>query len=1630
MRRRPQARRRGPAPGSTPAELRRGRGRSLERATEADGVRPLVRARRRCTCGTAATPRSGTCCVYDRTDAARSAYAPPRRHRRGRRGRAPSSSSTPAQRGRGVGRGWSRQLLAETPGRPAAAVGARRAPGARPRWPRRSGFTRTPHAAGRCAARCSPRCPSRRCRTASRSGPSGPGADDDGVARAQRPRVRRPPRPGPLDRARPAAPDGRAVVRPRGLLPRRTARRPPDGAARRLPLDQGARRAPGDRRHGHEPHRRGLRRRGRPARAGPRPRPGPHPRRACATCARGPARRDALRRRGQRRGHRASTAARLHPLGHRRRCSPCPSPRTARGAERPGRRVGRAARVSTLHRQCHHGAMDEPDRRRGRPLGTARREPTSRCPPTGSSTASCPGWRSTSGCSSWPRTPTCRCSSGPSSWRSSPATSTSSSWSGSPGSSGASPPASPSAPPAACMPREVLDGDLDRTRELHGPRRRACFRDEVLPGAGQGGHRDPALGRARPTTSAPSCRRVLRRADLPGADPAGRRPGAPVPVHLRAVAQPRRRRAQPEHRHRALRPGQGAADPAALRTRSAEQRFVPLEDVIAAHLDRAVPRHGGPAAAHLPRHPQRGRRGRGGRRREPAAGAGARADAPPVRAAGAPRGRATIDRPARARPAGARAGHRPTARSFALPGPLDLTGLMDRSSLDRARAEGPARSCRATSPRAGRGRDRRRAPDVLAAMRDHDVLLHHPYDSFSTSVQAFLEQAAADPQGAGDQADALPHQRGLPDRRRPHRRRRGRQAGARRSSRSRRASTSRPTSSGRASWSRPAATSSTAWSGSRRTASCQHGRPQDDGDRCAATSTSAPATTTRKTARLYEDLGLLTTDPAVGEDVSEPVQRAVRLLDEHRVRAAARRARTRCAPAWSSGSSARSTTTAPGGPPAIRFKCNSIVDEGIIDALYRASQAGVPVDIWVRGICALRPGVPGLSREHPGAQRSSAASWSTRGVYAFANGGDREMWIGSADLMHRNLDRRVEALVRLERPSTSAELGRPARPGLRRRAPRSWHLRRRTATWDRHAHARPTASRLHRHAGVPRSRLTQRRTGAPRERLEPTVTDDLPRGRAQAARPRPVPPARPAEVGRGRDDRRHRWPRRGSRPSSSRRRTTTPSDLRLARSRRDAAPARGRRRRGLAPQAAGRRRRRRRDGAVRDEVRLPLDAGRARRPRSCAELVLGLTRGGRRWSRWRRCGPSATPHDAGRRRRHRGRRAGRRLGLGPRRRPSSSRGSASSRSRPRDGTPTSSSTPWSAPLVASGAIAGRTAVQGGAGPRPARRSAAGHRPSPAPVRPGDPAGAAVQAHLAPHAPAFLSRRTCGVRRELPDSVHQMRVAARRLRSGLKVFGPLVDADVGRARCATSWPGSASELGGVRDREVLEERLLRDLARLPSGVAAATPATAPRASTAPTRATSRPRRGRTPEVDDERDRASAERRCAPPLPRPARRPGRGCAAPPGSPRPPSSRARPRCRRCSARRWQRLARDVEPLDARRPRRRVARDPDRRQAAPGTPPRPWSPSSASRPSGLAERARAGHRAARRAPGRRHRRRHASARLAAGRRVTGHHRLRPRSAARGRAGGRHDGPRTSSWPIWPEGRGRAAPCLAHGGD
>jgi polyphosphate kinase len=174
------------------------------------------------------------------------------------------------------------------------------------------------------------------------------------------------------------------------------------------------------------------------------------------------------------------------------------------------------------------------------------------------------------------------------------------------------------------------------------------------------------------------------------------------------------------------------------------------------------------------------------------------------------------------------------------------------------------------------------------------------------------------------------------------------------------------------------------------------------------------------TARLYEDVGLLTADPELTADVGDlfnlltgysrrtayesmmvaPLdlrERMLALIGEQAAHAAA------------------------GQPARIIMKLNGLLDETVIDALYAASRAGVRIDLVVRGICGLRPGVKGLSERIT--VRSILGRFLEHSrIYAFGVGDDEEIWIGSADMMHRNLDRRVEAIVRVGDPAHRARL--------------------------------------------------------------------------------------------------------------------------------------------------------------------------------------------------------------------------------------------------------------------------------------------------------------------------------------------------------------------------------------------------------------------------------------------------------------------------------------------------------------------------------------------------------------------------------------------------------------------------------
>src|SRR5450756_2607690 len=143
----------------------------------------------------------------------------------------------------------------------------------------------------------------------------------------------------------------------------------------------------------------------------------------------------------------------------------------------------------------------------------------------------------------------------------------------------------------------------------------------------------------------------------------------------------------------------------------------------------------------------------------------------------------------------------------------------------------------------------------------------------------------------------------------------------------------------------------------------------------------------------------------------------------------------------------QAAAAAAGRPSWIRIKVNSIVDEATTDALYAASCAGVPIDMVVRGICAVRPGVPDLS-ENIRIRSILGRYLEHSRVFAFANDGEPEVFIGSADLMHRNLDRRVAALIRIDEPEHIAELLEMIEVSMSDETS-SWHLDA-SGTWTRH----------------------------------------------------------------------------------------------------------------------------------------------------------------------------------------------------------------------------------------------------------------------------------------------------------------------------------------------------------------------------------------------------------------------------------------------------------------------------------------------------------------------------------------------------------------------------------------------------
>ena len=381
---------------------------------------------------------------------------------------------------------------------------------------------------------------------------------------------------------------------------------------------------------------------------------------------------------------------------------------------------------------------------------------------------------------------------------------------------------------------------------------------------------------------------------------------------------------------------------------------------------------------------------------------------------------------------------------YPLPGPLDLTGLFAIAGLDRPELKYPAFV--AGTARGLSDVESASQPDIFAAVRERDVLLHHPYDSFSTSVQAFLEQAAIDPdvlaikqtlyRTSGDSpiVDALID----------------------------------AAESGKQVLvlveikARFDEQANIKWARKLEEAGCHvvygliglktHSKlslvVRQEGDTLRRYAHVGTGNYHPKTARMYEDLGVLTADQQVGADLSDLFNRLSgysRRESYRRLLVAPRSLRQGLVQRIHD----EITHHRAGRPARIQIKVNSIVDEAIIDALYRASQAGVPVDVWVRGICAIRPGVPGLS-ENIRVRSILGRFLEHSRVFVFGNGGDPEVWIGSADMMHRNLDRRIEALLRVTDPGHRGELAGLLELGTADDTS-SWHLGA-DGAWTRHSH--------------------------------------------------------------------------------------------------------------------------------------------------------------------------------------------------------------------------------------------------------------------------------------------------------------------------------------------------------------------------------------------------------------------------------------------------------------------------------------------------------------------------------------------------------------------------------------------------
>ncbi|MFF1538775.1 RNA degradosome polyphosphate kinase [Microbacterium sp. NPDC058269] len=380
---------------------------------------------------------------------------------------------------------------------------------------------------------------------------------------------------------------------------------------------------------------------------------------------------------------------------------------------------------------------------------------------------------------------------------------------------------------------------------------------------------------------------------------------------------------------------------------------------------------------------------------------------------------------------------------YRLPGPLDLRGLFDLSRIDRPDLRYPPHLPTTAVAFQPAGSSTR--ADIFKAIRKSDVLVHHPYESFTTSVQAFLEQAARDPhvlaikqtlyrtsgdspivQALIDAAEAGKQVLALVEVK------------------------ARFDEANNIVWARKLEKAGVhvvyGLVGLKTHCKLALVIREEDG-KLQHYSHVGTGNYNPKTSRIYEDFGLFTADAQVGKDLTRLFNELSGYAIEKKFK------RLLVAPLHLRKGLVRQIDAerknAEAGIPAhIRIKVNSMVDEEIIDALYRASAAGVKVDVWVRGICSLRTDLDGISDNIT--VRSILGRYLEHSrIFAFENGGDPQVYIGSADMMHRNLDRRVEALVRVTDPAHLKELSTFFDLAMDA-GTTSWHLGA-GGVWERHA---------------------------------------------------------------------------------------------------------------------------------------------------------------------------------------------------------------------------------------------------------------------------------------------------------------------------------------------------------------------------------------------------------------------------------------------------------------------------------------------------------------------------------------------------------------------------------------------------